>query len=313
MSESLIILWLSVIIVVLLGIVIYQQCKFRMGTQANLKKISRKLEEIINSGSDEQIMTFTDNKILMELMAQINQMLMECQRAKADFRRSEIASKKMLSNVSHDIKTPMTVILGYLEIIRLNGDPDHEMLKKVEAKAHRVMELINQFFTLAKLEAGDTDIELGRVNMNEACRENILDFYELLTQKAFQIEIEIPEENIYAQADPDAFQRIMFNLLSNAVRYGCDGKYLGLTLRYDEEFVYIDVADQGKGIEKAYASTVFERLYTLEDSRNRDMQGNGLGLTIAKNLARQMGGDLTLVSEPFVRTVFTVKLKRITF
>ena len=221
MSESLIIFWLSVIIVVLLGIVIYQQCKFRMGTQANLKKISRKLEEIINSGSDEQIMTFTDNKILMELMAQINQMLMECQRAKADFRRSEIASKKMLSNVSHDIKTPMTVILGYLEIIRLNGDPDHEMLKKVEAKAHRVMELINQFFTLAKLEAGDTDIELGRVNMNEACRENILDFYELLTQKAFQIEIEIPEENIYAQADPDAFQRIMFNLLSNAVRYGC--------------------------------------------------------------------------------------------
>lgn len=313
MSESLIIFWLSVIIVVLLGIVIYQQCKFRMGTQANLKKISRKLEEIINSGSDEQIMTFTDNKILMELMAQINQMLMECQRAKADFRRSEIASKKMLSNVSHDIKTPMTVILGYLEIIRLNGDPDHEMLKKVEAKAHRVMELINQFFTLAKLEAGDTDIELGRVNMNEACRENILDFYELLTQKAFQIEIEIPDENIYAQADPDAFQRIMFNLLSNAVRYGCDGKYLGLTLRYDEEFVYIDVADQGKGIEKAYASTVFERLYTLEDSRNRDMQGNGLGLTIAKNLARQMGGDLTLVSEPFVRTVFTVKLKRITF
>lgn len=313
MSDSLIIFWLSVIIVVLLGIVIYQQCKFRMGTQANLKKISRKLEEIINSGSDEQIMTFTDNKILMELMAQINQMLMECQRAKADFRRSEIASKKMLSNVSHDIKTPMTVILGYLEIIRLNGDPDHEMLKKVEAKAHRVMELINQFFTLAKLEAGDTDIELGRVNMNEACRENILDFYELLTQKAFQIEIEIPDENIYAQADPDAFQRIMFNLLSNAVRYGCDGKYLGLTLRYDEEFVYIDVADQGKGIEKAYASTVFERLYTLEDSRNRDMQGNGLGLTIAKNLARQMGGDLTLVSEPFVRTVFTVKLKRITF
>lgn len=313
MSDSLIIFWLSVIIMILLGIVIYQQCKFRLGTQANLKKISRKLEEIINSGSDEQIMTFTDNKILMELMAQINQMLMECQRAKADFRRSEIASKKMLSNVSHDIKTPMTVILGYLEIIRLNGDPDHEMLKKVEAKAHRVMELINQFFTLAKLEAGDTDIELGRVNMNEACRENILDFYELLTQKEFQIEIEIPEENIYAQADPDAFQRIMFNLLSNAVRYGCDGKYLGLTLRYDEEFVYIDVADQGKGIEKAYASTVFERLYTLEDSRNRDMQGNGLGLTIAKNLARQMGGDLTLVSEPFVRTVFTVKLKRITF
>lgn len=313
MSDSTIIFLLSVALAVLTVVIIYQQYMYRTGIQAELKAVSKKLEEIVDAGSDEKVMVFTDHPALKELLAQINRLLMECQKTKASYRRSEVSSKKMLSNVSHDIKTPMTVILGYLEIIRLNGDPDHVMLKKVEAKAQRVMELINQFFTLAKLEAGDTDIELSRMNMNEACRENILDFYELLTQKEFQIEIGIPEENLYAQADPDALQRILFNLISNAIRYGADGKYLGLTLRCDDEFVYIDVADKGKGIEKAYADTVFERLYTMEDSRNRDMQGNGLGLTIAKNLAQQMGGDVTLVSEPFVETVFTVKLKRITY
>ena len=74
-----------------------------------------------------------------------------------------MASKKMLSNISHDIKTPMTVILGYLEIMRLNGTQSNEMLQKVESTAQRVMGLITQFFTLVKLEAGDTDMPLERV------------------------------------------------------------------------------------------------------------------------------------------------------
>ncbi len=216
----------------------------------------------------------------------------------------------MLSNVSHDIKTPMTVILGYLEIIRLNGDPAQEMLLKVEAKAQRVMELIGQFFTLAKLEAGDMNMELSRVNINEACRENILDFYELLSQREFTVDIDIPEQTIYAGADREALQRIMFNLISNAVRYGADGKYLGVSLRTDRTKVYIDITDRGRGISPEYADTVFERLFTMEDSRNSQMQGNGLGLTIAKNLAMQMGGDITLESQPHIRTVFTVILKK---
>lgn len=99
--------------------------------------------------------------------------------------------------------------------------------------------------------------------------------------------------------------------MTNAIRYGSDGKYIGLFLREEKDFVYIDVIDKGKGIEKQFAASVFERLYTMEDSRNRSIQGNGLGLTIARNLARQMGGDILLQSEPEVQTVFTVKLRKL--
>lgn len=295
------------------------------GTRAKLKEISDKLSNILENDSSEQVMVFTDDRILMELCGQINMLLLDRQKMKADFRKQELSSKKMLANISHDIKTPLTVILGYLEIMRLrvSSDPENvacvpedygdEMIQKVEAKAKQVMELIDQFFTLAKLEAGDKKLEMHKININELCRETVLGFYEILIQKDFEVEISIPEQAVFVMGDRDAVDRILCNLLSNAIRYGSDGKYMGFFLREENDFVCIDIVDKGKGIEKQFAASVFERLYTMEDSRSRSIQGNGLGLTIARNLANQMGGDVTLESVPGVRTVFTVWLKRCLF
>lgn len=136
-------------------------------------------------------MVFTDEPALMELAGEINRLLVDRQRIKAEFKRGELSSKKMLANISHDIKTPLTVILGYLEIMWL-ADADNEMLKKVETKAKQVMDLITQFFTLAKLEAGDADIPLSKINISEICRESALGFYEILLQKDFEVELSIP-------------------------------------------------------------------------------------------------------------------------
>ena len=173
--------------------------------------------------------------------------------------------------------------------------------------------MINQFFTLAKLEAGDANIILSRINVSKISRERILGFYEILSQKEFEVELSIPERAVYAQGERDALQRILFNLLSNAVRYGGDGKYLGIFLREEKNSVLIGVTDKGKGIQKEFADRIFERLYTMEDSRNREVQGNGLGLTIAKNLAIQLGGDIYLDSIPGTKTTFTVRLKKINY
>lgn len=313
MKGDIIIFLLFICIALLICIVIYQQFAFRRGTQEKLKQIIEKLSEILDTDSDEKIMLFTDNKVLMNLAAQINRMLESRGKLKVDYKRAEISSKKMLSNISHDIKTPMTVILGYLEIMRLSGSEEKEMLVKVEQTAQRVVELVNQFFTLAKLEAGDTNIEISKVDICEICKESILNFYDLLTQKEFEVEIDIPEKAVFVQANRDALQRILFNLISNVIRYGSDGKYLGIFLRPEEKYAYIDVVDRGKGIDKSFAKNVFERLYTLEDSRNREIQGNGLGLTIVKNLTHQMGGEITLDSEPSVRTTFTVKLRKMLY
>lgn len=313
MSDAAVIFFLCLCVILLSAIVLYQQFAFRAGTQEKLREIHRKLKEITDTDSDERIMLFTENRELMELAAQINRLLENHLKARADYRRSEIASKRMLSNISHDMKTPMTVILGYLEIMRLDGRAAPEMLAKTEQKARDLMELINQFFTLAKIEAGDADMELSRVDICEICRESVLDFYEMLTDAGFQVDIELPGTPVYVQGNKEALQRILANLVSNALRYGSDGKYLGVFLRTDKKSVYIDVADKGRGIGKAFAESVFDRLFTMEDSRSRNVQGNGLGLTIAKNLALQLGGDILLESIPHIKTTFTVRLKKISY
>ena len=294
----------------LAAVVLYQQFAFRTGTQRKLREIHQRLKAILDEDSGGRLMVFTDNKELIELAAQINRLLEKSAKVEAEFCRSEISSRKMLSNISHDMKTPMTVIRGYLEIMRTKGTAEPEMLEKAEQKAQALMELIDSFFSLAKLEAGDTDMTISRMDVCEICRERVLEFYEILTGADFQVEIGLPDEAVYAQGNREALQRILGNLISNVIRYGSEGKYLGVFLRSDERFIYVDVADKGKGIDSAFAQSVFERLFTMEDSRSRSVQGNGLGLTIAKKLAEQMGGNLTLESDPSVRTVFTVSLKR---
>ncbi len=310
MNEGIIILILSIVAAVLAGIICYQQFAFRKGIKAQLLQISQGLARAVDSDSEEKVMVFTDSRAMQELCAQINRLLDRRQRMLADYRRSEISSKKMLSNISHDIRTPLTVILGYLEIIRLNGGEQRELIDKVEARAKAVSDLVEQFFTLAKLEAGDMEIALSKTELCELCREVVLDFYEILSGKDYEVEVEIPEKTVYVQGNRDAIRRILNNLISNSLRYGSEGRYLGIFLHEDEKQVYIDVTDRGRGIEKDFAEHIFDRLFTMEDSRNRDIQGNGLGLTIARSLARQMGGDVTLLSKPWQKTSFTVALKR---
>lgn len=309
MNGNMAVLFLVCIILLLLAVVCWRQFVFRRDMQEKLNKISEKLSDILEKDSDEKVVVFTEQQALMDLCGQINRMLLDRQKMKADYRKQETSIRKMLANISHDIKTPLTVILGYLEMMRLE-QKDDEMLQKVEAKAGQVTELINRFFTLAKLEAGDVNLTLTKININELCRENVLDFYELLLQKEFTVDISIPEEKLFVQGEKESLDRILNNLLSNAIRYGSDGKYVGLFLREEKEFIYIDIVDKGRGIAKEFEESVFKRLYTMENSRSGQAQGNGLGLTIAKNLAEQMGGGLLLESEPGVKTVFTLKLKK---
>ena len=120
-------------------------------------------------------------------------------------------------------------------------------------------------------------------------REDFI-FYDLVTTKGFQVHIDIPERNIYALGNVEVLGRVLNNLISNAITYGDDGKALGMTLRDDDTGVYIDVWDKGKGIDESHIDKVFERMYTLEDSRNRLYQGSGLGLTITKRLVEAMDG-----------------------
>ncbi len=280
---------------------------------AQLKRVHAKLDMILEQNTSEKVLLFTEDVELRQLLILINQLLEHNQRIQAERSGTEKSIRRMLSNVSHDLKTPLTVVLGYVETLSLDPgmkDEDRaEMLVKVQRKTNEVMDLIRQFFDLVKLESGDQPMPLTRVHVNEVCRRNMLDFYDVLTSAGFEVDIQIPEEPVYAYANEGAIDRILNNLISNAIRYGKDGNVVGLILRREQDAVCVDVWDRGKGIREIHQSRVFERMYTLEDSRSRSYQGSGLGLTISKRLAQSQGGDIRLYSRPYEKTIFTVRLR----
>lgn len=220
--------------------------------------------------------------------------------------------KKMLSNISHDLKTPLTVILGYIEMLQLRSE-EKIMADKIYEKAMEVLDLINNFFDLARLESGDKKIEIDNINICEICRTTILNFYDTLQNEGIEVFIDIPQNDIFVLGNEEAIVRILNNLISNAIRYGSFGKYLGLVINNKEESVDIEIIDRGKGIEAKYKEEVFERIFTLEDSRSKSYQGSGLGLTITKSLVEALGGSIKLESIPNVETKFSFTLNKLNY
>ncbi|ODG92508.1 MULTISPECIES: sensor histidine kinase [Bacillaceae] len=279
--------------------------------------VKKKLQSIIEQKTDENVLLYTSNSQMKSLLIQINRLLEHNQKTVANFHSVERSMRKMLSNISHDLKTPLTVILGYIEIILhdeiINQEKEKSLLQTVHLKAEEVLDLINRFFDLVKLESNDVHLEMSKIELGEICKKTILDYYEILTKKEFDVSINIPNEQKFIWGNKGAVERILNNLISNALQYGSDGKVIGLHLRSTEDKVYIDVFDRGKGILEDGKDRVFERLYTMEDSRNKLYQGSGLGLTITKRLVEQLGGKISLESIPNHKTTFTIELKRMTY
>ncbi|WP_018750192.1 sensor histidine kinase [Paenibacillus sanguinis] len=309
--------WLLLIPLIILAMLYSHQYRTTRTLRRELTYIHKKLLPFTDARkplTQERILTVTPLPELRELLQAINALLDRAGQSAADYAGTERAMRRMLSNVSHDLKTPLTVIMGYAEMLSqqkdLSEDEQQRMLGEIHRKTVQVHQLINTFFDLARLESGDLDIPLSVIDAGEISRQRILAYFDLLSEQGFQVNIQLPEHPVWVYGNAEALSRILDNLLSNAMRYGADGRYLGLLLEEDEREVRIQVIDRGRGISPKEQSRVFERMYTMEDSRNRNIHGSGLGLTIAKRLAERLDGRLELESTPDVHTCFTLVLPR---
>ncbi|MFO1441974.1 sensor histidine kinase [Bacillus sp. Bva_UNVM-123] len=303
-----------VIVLVLLHLFQFQRMRQR---NDELLYITNKLKDMEIQHSTDPILVVTNEQSIQHLLVQLNMFIESYQGSKAAFRKTEDAFKKMLANISHDLKTPLTVVLGYIETIqkdpKISEAERERILQNIHSKTLEIIQLMNSFFDLAKLEAGDIQLLMERVNVNEVCRKSILSFYDVMQAQGLEADIDIPDTPVYALANEEALERILNNLLSNALHYGNAGKVIGIQLRFTEQRLVINVWDRGKGIEETHQNRVFERLFTLDESRNKAFQGSGLGLTITKRLVEAIGGVISLQSKPYEKTVFSIQLKRMTY
>lgn len=282
---------------------------------------NKEISSIINSLSkvsfesvNDRIRLVTGDKSIKNLCLEINSFISRFYKLKISETESKEAMKKMISNISHDLRTPMTVMLGYIDQLNYNSSltekEKQEYLAKLDKKVHETINLMNEFFSLSKLESGDEIIHIVRVNVSEIAKKSILSFYETLEAYEINVEVDIPEKDIWALGNEEAITRVLNNLITNSIKYGSDGKVIGIKLYEENDLVWIEQWDKGKGISESEKNKVFERLYTLDESRNKDYQGSGLGLTIVQTLINKMNGDIYLKSIPYEKTVFNFYLKK---
>jgi len=232
----------------------------------------------------------------------------------AESTRSETARKNLLSDISHDIRTPLTSIIGYIDALKddvASGSAERdEYIDILGDKSRALKAMIDDIFSLAKLDADEIPIRLERLDACEAVREVLIEFLPAFRSLGVTLEADIPDGSCMAVADRTSLARIARNLIQNALQHGRDGAWIRVSVSVagcdDRSTVSISVADRGPGIPQRDLERVFTRLFRRDAARTGTSDGSGLGLAIVQSLARKNGGLATAQSVPGGETVFSV-------
>lgn len=300
----------AAISVALLFALIWQRIQYKK-LQREIDYISNRLENISITSANGFVLLPTDNICIKKLGADLNTLLQDFYARKSEFEQSQKAMAQVLTNISHDIRTPLTVLKGNSEMLAAKADeisvPEniHAMVDKIDRKADDLIATINDYFTMSKISSGDLPLKLRKENISRLCHDTILDYYDLLEKQQFEVDIQIPDTPIFVYTDRDALQRILKNLIDNAIRHGGDGQYISLRLTATKGRSVIEIEDHGKGMSPPQQKRIFTRNYTTASKSS----GSGLGLAISKRLAAQIGAELQAHSIPNEQTVFSIIIK----
>lgn len=277
--------------------------------ESDYKYINARLLDIINNSENNYILIPSDIKVVKETAKGINNLLEKFNDSQIDYNRNQKVILQIFTNISHDLRTPITVLKGYIEMLYLQSKKEdlppaiHATIEKMQRNSQELVHSVNNLFNLAKIQSGDMVFHIQKVNLTQVCHEIILEFYTILEEEKFHVEVNIEDKPLYANVDIEAVGRILKNLIDNAIKYGNAGKFLGISLYKKDNHIYIEVEDHGAGISKKDKIHIFTRAYTADRKK-----GNGLGLAISQELADSMGGSISVVSIPQEKTVFTIRL-----
>ena len=206
----------------------------------------------------------------------------------------------MISDIAHDLKTPMTTVSGYAMALSdgmVSDDKKQEYLDAINAKSKRMNDLINLLFDYVKLDSEGFTLEKSKVDICELLRECVAFQYQDIEDAGFELDLDIPEESIIIEADKLQFSRVITNLITNAIRHNDEGTKLGIYLKNEYDVLRIIVADSGNLIEQEKAEYIFDPFVVGDESRN-SRGGTGLGLSIAKKVVDMHGFSIRLVQKP---------------
>lgn len=230
--------------------------------------------------------------------------------------RLENMRSDFVANVTHELKTPLTSISGFVETLRINENIDHKtrdrFLGIIENESDRLKRLIDDILLLSFIENKDT-ISYEKIDISNLFKE----IYELTINyaksKNLELRYKIENEDIVINSNRDYIKQIFLNLIDNAIKYTPDGGFVETSVYQNDENIFINIKDNGIGISKEDTSRVFERFYRVDKARSRDVGGTGLGLAIVKHIVKSLNGTIDIKSELNVGTEFIVSIPKKNF
>lgn len=242
---------------------------------------------------------------------QNSQLFAEAQEARAAAEHANQAKSAFLATMSHELRTPLNAIIGFTRIVKRKSEgvlPERQIdnLDKVLSSAEHLLGLINAVLDIAKIEAGKLDVQAANFSINslvDQCYSTVQPLIKTNVKFEKRNDNELP----LVYSDQDKIKQIILNLLSNAAKFTHAGSIL-LNVHHAGEVFMVDVTDSGIGMNEEALSRVFEEFQQADSSTTRQYGGTGLGLSISRSLARLLGGDLTVVSEPEKGSTFTLTL-----
>lgn len=281
-------------------------------------RVSRYLDEIslalrtIARGDLDVYVAKRGEDELGELAENVNNMALRLRAAVAEEKKLEEAKNELIAGVSHDLRTPLTSIIGYLELVVQQKYASEAEMRQYANIAHqkalRLQSLINELFEYTRLNHGGQTNEWTVISLNDLLQQLVEEWTWQFEQAQMTIRLQLPADNVPVLADGNLLVRVFENLLANGIRYGQQGRYLDLALSVESDQAAVRVASYGELIPRDDWERVFVSFYRVDESRSVRGGGSGLGLAIAKQIVQLHNGSIEVRSTEIDGTVFTVKL-----
>jgi two-component system phosphate regulon sensor histidine kinase PhoR len=230
-----------------------------------------------------------------------------------DVRNLEATRREFIANVSHEFRTPLAIIKGYVETLLDGAMEEPEMaersLEAIQRNVQRLNLLIEDLLSISKMESRARLLELDAANLHDLMLRVLENLAPTISETKARIQLEWPENALIVQADSRRMEQVYLNLLTNALRYGDSGDLvLSITAKRDDTHLTIAIADNGPGIPLSAQPFIFDRFYRVHKDRSRDGGGTGLGLSIVKNIILAHGGTISVDSTPGQGATFHIRL-----
>ena len=263
------------------------------------------LNDVKNGNGNRRILSAA-NELTAPIAYEINEIVVSYENRLSVVRQAEETNRQLMTSLSHDVRTPLTTLLGYLDAAHkgiVAGKEREDYIETARRKAHELKEYIDVLFDWFKLNSNEFALEPESVEAAELTRNILIDWIPVFEDRQLDYSIDIPEQPVRVRLDTDGYMRILNNIIQNVIAHSHADR-IEISLSKQGGNMKLLLADNGVGIEKEDLKHIFERLYKCDKGRSE--KGSGLGLSIVHQLAEKMGGSITAESQPGKGTAFTL-------